>query len=65
MAKLVELILLKFKWNEKLENYIQPSPLFNKAKLSIKPSSYHFNNISPKKCIYSDNFKKSHNFLFG
>lgn len=69
MAKLAELILLKFEWNGRLEHYIQPSPLFNKAKLSIKPApyhiDYHFNNISPKKSIYPDNFKKCHNLLFG
>jgi hypothetical protein len=69
MAKLAELILLKFEWNGRLEHYIQPCPIFNKAKLSIKPApyhiDYHFNNISPKKCIYPDNFKKCHNFLFG
>lgn len=69
MAKLIELILLKFEWNQRLEYYIQPCPLFKKAKLSIKPPpyyiDYHFNNIPPKKCIYPDNFKKSHNYLFG
>lgn len=41
MAKLAELILLKFEWNGRLQYYIQPCPLFNKAKLSIKPKPYN------------------------